>query len=95
LWVLIIAKLPRRFGFAIEHTDSATSLRYYEPDFVAVDQDGRHYVIETKGQENIDVATRTGPPLSGVRRDAPHRSGLIIPQGATGRVRETAADGPV
>lgn len=50
------AKLPRRFGFAIEYTDSATNLRYYEPDFVAVDQDDRHYVIETKGQENIDVA---------------------------------------
>jgi type III restriction enzyme len=54
--VTSFAKLPRRFGFAIEYTDSATNLRYYEPDFVAVDQDGRHYVIETKGQENIDVA---------------------------------------
>ena len=50
------AKLPRRFGFTIEYTDSATNLRYYEPDFVAVDGDGVHYVIETKGQENIDVA---------------------------------------
>lgn len=50
------AKLPRRFGFTIEYTDNATNLRYYEPDFVAVDQDGGHYVIETKGQENIDVA---------------------------------------
>ena len=50
------AKLPRRFGFTIEYTDSATNLRYYEPDFVAVDLDGSHYVIETKGQENIDVA---------------------------------------
>jgi len=50
------AKLPRRFGFTIEYTDSATNLRYYEPDFVAVDLDGAHYVIETKGQENIDVA---------------------------------------
>lgn len=50
------AKLPRRFGFTIEYTDSATNLRYYEPDFVAVDRDGVHYVIETKGQENIDVA---------------------------------------
>ena len=49
------AKLPRRFGFTIEYTDSATNLRYYEPDFVAVDRDGVHYVIETKGQENIDV----------------------------------------
>lgn len=50
------AKLSRRFAFTIEYTDSATNLRYYEPDFVAVDGDGVHYVIETKGQENIDVA---------------------------------------
>lgn len=50
------AKLLKRFGFMIEYTDSATNLRYYEPDFVAVDLDGVHYVIETKGQENIDVA---------------------------------------
>ena len=54
--VASFAKLPRRFGFTIEYTDSATNLRYYEPDFVAVDRDGVHYVIETKGQENIDVA---------------------------------------
>lgn len=53
--VTSFAKLPRRFGFTIEYTDSATNLRYYEPDFVAVDRDGVHYVIETKGQENIDV----------------------------------------
>jgi type III restriction enzyme len=50
------AKLPKRFGFTIEYTDSATNLRYYEPDFVAIDREGVHYVIETKGQENIDVA---------------------------------------
>jgi type III restriction enzyme len=54
--VTSFAKLPKRFGFTIEYTDSATNLRYYEPDFVAVDRDGVHYVIETKGQENIDVA---------------------------------------
>jgi len=54
--VTSFAKLPRRFGFAIEYTDSATNLRYYEPDFVAVDRDGRYYLIETKGQENVDVA---------------------------------------
>jgi len=53
--VVSFAKLPKRFGFTIEYTDSATNLRYYEPDFVAVDRDGVHYVIETKGQENIDV----------------------------------------
>ena len=49
------AKLPERFEFAIEYTDSATNLRYYEPDFVAVSVDGTHYLLETKGQENIDV----------------------------------------
>jgi type III restriction enzyme len=49
------AKLPQRFAFTIEHTDSATNLRYYEPDFVAVDLDGDHHVIETKGRENVDV----------------------------------------
>jgi type III restriction enzyme len=53
--VTSFAKLPRRFGFTIEYTDSATNLRYYEPDFVAVDRDDVHYVIEIKGQENIDV----------------------------------------
>jgi type III restriction enzyme len=50
------AKLPQRFGFTIEYTDSATNLRYYEPDFVAIDRDLAHYVIETKGREDIDVA---------------------------------------
>jgi type III restriction enzyme len=50
------AKPARRFGYVIEYTDSATNLRYYEPDFVSVDTDGRHYVIEIKGKENVDVA---------------------------------------
>lgn len=50
------AKLPSRFGFAIEYMDSASNLRYYEPDFVAVLADGTHYVVETKGREDTDVA---------------------------------------
>lgn len=50
------AKLPSRFGFAIEYTDNANNLRYYEPDFVAVGTDGTHHLIETKGREDIDVA---------------------------------------
>jgi type III restriction enzyme len=54
--VTAFAKLPERFGFAIEYTDNATNLRYYEPDFVAVDEDDVHFLIETKGQENVDVA---------------------------------------
>lgn len=50
------SKLPSQFGFAIEYTDNATNLRYYEPDFVAVHKDGSHWLIETKGQVNVDVA---------------------------------------
>src|SRR5439155_15415975 len=50
------AKLPDPFGFAIEYTDAAGNLRYYRPDFVAVLADDRHYVIETKGREDVDVA---------------------------------------
>jgi len=49
-------KLPGPFGFAIEYTDSAGNLRYYEPDFVAVTTDGAHYLIETKGLEDVNVA---------------------------------------
>jgi type III restriction enzyme len=54
--VVSFAKLPSQFGFAIEYTDSAASLRYYEPDFVAVLNDGTHRLIETKGREDPDVA---------------------------------------
>lgn len=50
------AKLPGPFGFAIEYTDNAGNLRYYEPDFVAMTVDGEHRLIETKGREDIDVA---------------------------------------
>jgi len=53
---LAFAKLPPQFGFAIEYTDNAASLRYYEPDFVAVLADGSHRLIETKGREDPDVA---------------------------------------
>lgn len=52
------AKLPEQFGFAIEYTDSNNNLRYYEPDFVAVTPEGNHYLIETKGREDVDVANK-------------------------------------
>ncbi|MGH7680000.1 MAG: hypothetical protein ACRENU_16145 [Gemmatimonadaceae bacterium] len=50
------AKLPSQFGFAIEYTDSAASLRYYEPDFAIVLTDGSCMLVETKGREDPDVA---------------------------------------
>jgi type III restriction enzyme len=49
------AKLPRPFGFAIEYTDAAVNLRYYYPDFVAVDVNATHWLLETKGQESAEV----------------------------------------
>jgi len=52
------AKLPptSRLPFSIEYTDNATNMRYYEPDFVAVSTDGTHWLVETKGREDVDVA---------------------------------------
>ncbi|OFW00186.1 MAG: hypothetical protein A3G20_04450 [Acidobacteria bacterium RIFCSPLOWO2_12_FULL_59_11] len=52
------AKLPEQFGFAIEYTDSKSNLRYYEPDFVALTRDETHYIIETKGLEDVNVANK-------------------------------------
>jgi len=55
--VTAFAKLPptSRLPFSIEYTDNATNLRFYEPDFVAVLADGTHWLIETKGREDLDV----------------------------------------
>lgn len=52
------AKLPEQFGFAIEYTDSGSNLRYYEPDFVVLTKDGTHYIAETKGLEDVNVANK-------------------------------------
>ena len=54
--VAAFAKLPEQFLFAIEYTDANSNLRYYEPDFAAVSTQGIHYLVETKGREDIDVA---------------------------------------
>jgi type III restriction enzyme len=56
--VLRFAKLPEQFGFAIEYTDSVGNLRYYEPDFVVLTSDGTHYIVETKGLEDVNVANK-------------------------------------
>jgi type III restriction enzyme len=52
------SKLPEQFGFAIEYTDAANNLRYYEPDFCAIASNGVHYLIETKGRKDVDVAAK-------------------------------------
>lgn len=49
-------KIPESFKFSIEYTDPRANLRYYYPDFIAVDENGRHWLIETKGAETVEVA---------------------------------------
>jgi type III restriction enzyme len=56
--VAAFAKLPDQFGFAIEYTDAAANLRLYYPDFVARLENGEHWLLETKGQESVDVARK-------------------------------------
>ena len=56
--VRAFSKLPQAFGFAIDYTDAAMNLRSYYPDFVAVDHHGVHWLLETKGQETIDVVRK-------------------------------------
>ena len=53
--VVRFAKLTSHFGFAIKYTDAGANLRNYEPDFVAVDENGTHWLLETKGREDIHV----------------------------------------
>jgi len=57
--VRAFAKLPQPFGFSIDYTDGGMNLRAYYPDFVAVDKEGTHWLIETKGMGATDVSTRT------------------------------------
>jgi type III restriction enzyme len=56
--VVAFSKLPQPFGFAIDYADPNMSLRSYYPDFVARDDSGTHWLIETKGQETAEVQTK-------------------------------------
>jgi type III restriction enzyme len=53
--VSAMCKVPDSFGFVIEYTDGASNLRNYYPDFVAIANDGVHWLIETKGAETEEV----------------------------------------
>lgn len=52
------SKLPMVFGFSIAYTDSIGNLRHYYPDFVVVDRENTHYLVETKGREDTDVVNK-------------------------------------
>ena len=88
------AKLPEQFGFAIEYTDSAGNLRYYEPDFVVLTNDGTHYIAETKGLEDVNVANKDRAAHSVVREyDDADRQALGIFEGPANRVQAASANG--
>jgi len=52
------AKLPQPFGFSIDYVDFGMNLRSYYPDFAAIDSEGRHWLIETKGMESSEVSQK-------------------------------------
>jgi type III restriction enzyme len=56
--VVAFAKLPEQFGFCIEYTDTLANLRNYYPDFAAKLNDETHWLIETKGREDLEVARK-------------------------------------
>ncbi|MBL8147418.1 MAG: DEAD/DEAH box helicase family protein [Anaerolineae bacterium] len=51
-------KLPLNIGFSLPYTDRIGNLRQYYPDFVVVDTQGGHWLVETKGMEDIEVASK-------------------------------------
>ncbi len=52
------AKLTMSSRFALEYISKAGALRYYYPDFVLRLTDDSCLIIETKGQEDLDVALK-------------------------------------
>ena len=52
------AKLTMNSRFALEYISKAGALRYYYPDFVMRLDDDSCLIVETKGQEDLDVALK-------------------------------------
>ena len=59
------AKLPEQFGFAIQYMDNVGNLRFYEPDFVVLTNDGTHYIVETKAWRTPTSRTKIARPNCG------------------------------
>ena len=62
--VKAFAKLPEQFGFCIQYTDTLANIRNYFPDFIAVNTDGTHWIIETKGREDIEVKLKDNAAIN-------------------------------
>jgi type III restriction enzyme len=52
------AKLPEQFSFCIQYTDTLANIRNYFPDFLVKTIKGEHWIVETKGREDIEVAQK-------------------------------------
>ncbi|MBI4929441.1 MAG: DEAD/DEAH box helicase family protein [Bacteroidetes bacterium] len=61
--VKAFAKLPEQFGFCIQYTDKLANIRNYYPDFIVVLKDGSHWIAETKGREDVEVALKDNSAL--------------------------------
>lgn len=57
------AKLPEAFGFCIQYTDNSANIRNYYPNFVARLTDGSHWLLETKGREDVEVQLKDDAAL--------------------------------
>lgn len=53
--VAAFAKLPMKFGFAIEYLDGSGNLRLYHPDWIVRLSDGTRFLVETKGLVGVEV----------------------------------------
>lgn len=53
--VTVFSKITPKMGFFVEYRDSSSNLRLYYPDFIALTEDDKYYIIETKGRVDIDV----------------------------------------
>jgi len=56
--VTAFAKLTEHFGFCIEYTDKLANIRHYYPDFVVKLSNAEHWIVETKGREDVEVALK-------------------------------------
>jgi len=56
--VRAFAKLTEQFGFCIEYTDKLANIRHYYPDFVVKLSNDEHWIVETKGREDVEVAMK-------------------------------------
>ncbi len=85
------AKLPQPFGFAIDYTDGSMNLRSYYPDFVAVDDKGTRWLLETKGAETGEVAHKESRRSMVRERHAAYRDEMGVPEGSAEGLRDATA----